>query len=228
MGEELSRRRFLRRGIAAGGAAGVLLSETVRAATCRLTPKQMEGPFYPESDLERDADLTQHRPGDPVAKGDVIFLSGQVLDVDCKPLSGALVEVWQACFSGRYNHSGDTNALELDPHFQYWGRSRTNDKGVYQFKTILPGYYPTSPGTYRPPHIHFKVHAPGFRSLTTQMYFDPRSYDDAETAAFVAKWNAYEKVPKSLTVHFQPGESPFALLDAQAKSGRFDLTLARL
>jgi protocatechuate 3,4-dioxygenase beta subunit len=37
--------------------------------------------------------------------------------------------------------------------------------GSYRFVTDIPGAYPG-----RPPHIHFKAKAPGFRSLTTQLY----------------------------------------------------------
>jgi protocatechuate 3,4-dioxygenase beta subunit len=35
----------------------------------------------------------------------------------------------------------------------------------------MPGAYPASGSWIRPPHIHFKISKPGYRVLTTQMYF---------------------------------------------------------
>src|SRR5690606_27978102 len=102
--------------------------------------------------------------------------------------------------------------LELDPDFQYWGRSTTNALGEYDFKTIIPGHYPldprltgrrpSGPRQFRPPHIHFKVHARGYLSLTTQMYFDPKSYDDFEESKLVGDLNRWENVDPDLTVLF--------------------------
>ena len=42
---------------------------------------------------------------------------------------------------------------------------------MFQFKTIVPGYYPVNEEWLRPPHIHFKVSKLGYSELITQMYF---------------------------------------------------------
>lgn len=203
-----------------GGLTAILASSPSLAAICGITPTQIEGPYYPESDLERDSDLVQIKSGDPLAKGNVVYVVGKVITGnDCKPIAGALVEIWQACHSGKYSHSEDPNHLELDPNFQYWGRARTGADGTYKFRTVVPGYYPTSPTTYRPPHIHFKTHAKGFLSLTTQMYFTPETFEDPATAKFVKFWNDQEKVPKSLLIDFTPVGSQ------KAKVGTFDIVL---
>jgi protocatechuate 3,4-dioxygenase, beta subunit len=162
-----------RRGFAALMAATVTgAAGKAVAAACGLTPPQTEGPFYPITDQpDKDNDLTIVRGRQQQAKGRRIFILGQVLDENCQPVPGALVEIWQACISGRYNHSSDPNTAPLDPDFQYWGRSTTDGQGRYKFKTILPGSYPAAPGWRRPPHIHFKVQRLGFHELTTQMYF---------------------------------------------------------
>ncbi len=217
----ISRRNFLSYGMKMGGGLTTLLaSSPTLAAICGITPPQGEGPYYPEGDLERDSDLVQIHGGNPVAKGNVIYVTGKVLTgKDCKPIAGALVEIWQACHSGKYSHSDDPNALELDPNFQYWGRARTGVDGSYKFKTIVPGYYPTSATTYRPPHIHFKTHAKGFLSLTTQMYFSPSTFEDPATAKFVKFWNDKEKVPSSLLVDFT------SVVGQKAKRGTFDIVM---
>ena len=75
------------------------------------------------------------------------------------------------CHTGKYNHPSDPNPAKLDPNFQYWGQTTTNEKGEYFFKTIIPGAYPATNTWTRPPHIHFKVNLRGYNELTSQLYF---------------------------------------------------------
>jgi len=201
-----------------------LLSRTAKAglAACGLTPAQGEGPYYPEGSLEKDSDLTSLEVGGKTAQGQVIYLSGVVQDPECRPIAGAMLEIWQACETGKYNHSDDPNDLKLDPDFQYWGRARTDAEGKYLFKSIVPGHYPVGGGNFRPPHIHFKVYAKKHLTLTTQMYFTPSSYDDVELARIVDQLNKLEGVDKRLMVEFKS-----AGFEAGAKSGTFNVTLRR-
>ncbi len=149
---------------------------------CKLkTPAQPKGPFYPVADqIDKDADLTQIQGTNRVAQGQVIVVEGVVAGVDCKPIENVFVEIWQACASGRYDHPGDPNTAALDPDFQYWGIVKTNAKGEYSFKTILPGAYPADTDWIRPPHIHFKVHKWGFKELITQLYFEGNELNDKD------------------------------------------------
>jgi len=97
-----------------------------------------------------------------------------VSDADGRPLDDALVDVWQANHFGRYSHPEDNSTAPLDPNFQGWGLTKTNAEGRYGLKTIKPGAYRLSAvdgSGQRCRHIHFKVSRPGFKDLTTQMYF---------------------------------------------------------
>ncbi len=224
---EISRRSLLTQALTA---IGMTTGAQAIAAVCGPTHAQGEGPYYPEKDRNRDNDLTQVKAGDPSAQGTVVILRGQVLDTDCKPIPGGLVEIWQAAESGRYNHSNDANTrLKLDPGFQYWGRTIANANGEYEFTSIIPGHYPldprftgrepTGPRQFRPPHIHIKAHARGFLSLTTQIYFDPKTYDDAELAKTVSNLNRWENVDSDLMVLFSEVGG--------VKTGSFDIVLSR-
>lgn len=205
----MSRRALFRRAVAYG-AAGMGVS-ALAAETCRRTPPQMEGPYYPVGDIGRDADLVSLAPGSAEADGQKIRIVGRVQDVDCRPIAGAHVEIWQACVTGKYDHPDDTSANPLDPAFQYWGRAVTDANGNYAFRTIVPGAYLAAPGRYRPPHVHYKVKARGFRPLTTQLYFDPSSIDDPALAEMTRRWNAYERVPAELVVRFRDGVGALSL-----------------
>ena len=125
---------------------------------------------------EHDNDLTAQHAGDPI--GERILVHGRVLDEDGRPVRGALVEVWQANASGRYQHKVDTHDAPLDPNFTGAGRMLTDDHGHYWFKTIKPGSYPWGNhyNAWRPAHIHFSLFGAGILSrLVTQMYFPGRS-----------------------------------------------------
>jgi protocatechuate 3,4-dioxygenase beta subunit len=145
---------------------------------CGATPAQTEGPFYPIKDqVDKDWDLTQVIGKTEGALGEIHILKGIVQDGSCKPISNAVVEIWQACETGKYNHPGDPTKAKLDPNFQYWGRVITNAKGEYMFKTIKPGAYNATATWIRPPHIHMKVQLRGFEELTTQIYWEGDQYN---------------------------------------------------
>ena len=136
------------------------------------TPRQTEGPFYPVQEQDdKDVDLTTIRGKIGRAKGDIIHVRGRVLDTNGSIIKNAFVEIWQANTYGRYSHHRDPNTAPLDPNFQGWGQTHSDEQGYYGFKTILPGAYPAGPGWTRPPHIHFKAAKENYYPLTTQMYF---------------------------------------------------------
>ncbi|MFQ5953867.1 MAG: protocatechuate 3,4-dioxygenase subunit beta [Kiloniellales bacterium] len=163
----LCRRRLLAGLAAVSGVMAVL-----PALAAAPTPRQPMGPFYPSrKPLESDNDLTRVAGQSGRAKGRLLHVTGRVLDPDHRPVSGARIEIWQTNAFGRYHHPQDGRDAPLDPSFQGYGRDRAGDDGGYRFRTVEPAAYPVSAGWVRPPHIHFRVKAPGFETLVTQMYF---------------------------------------------------------
>jgi protocatechuate 3,4-dioxygenase, beta subunit len=123
---------------------------------------------------ELDHDLIHNgcQSGEPI--GEQIIVSGRVLNQSGKPVSGVLIEAWQANASGRYAHRMDQHQAPLDPNFAGVGRCLSDRDGCYRFKTIKPGAYPwkNHPNAWRPQHIHFSLVGAGIDSrLVTQMYF---------------------------------------------------------
>jgi protocatechuate 3,4-dioxygenase beta subunit len=182
--QRISRRDLLRFTMAAG--VGFAVPTIAFARQCDKSPGQGEGPFYMNTwdrskPVPHHNDLTWVNDPSKKAEGEVIYVAGQATDLDCKPLKGVMVEIWQACRSGRYGHMADPNPAWLDPNFRYFGEFITDENGMYSFKTIKPGPYPVSSSWTRPAHVHFKVSA-GLRAemLTTQMYFagDPHLGSD--------------------------------------------------
>jgi protocatechuate 3,4-dioxygenase beta subunit len=93
---------------------------------------------------------------EPGAAGRPLKLSGFVLTRRCRPLPGAVVDLWHADDRGKYDNTG----------FRYRGHVVTGADGAFHFRTIMPAVY-----SGRTRHYHVKVQAPGSRLLTTQLYF---------------------------------------------------------
>ena len=114
------------------------------------TLRQTEGPFYKPRSPQR-ADLREAG-----SRGIPVELSGFVLTRGCRPVAGALVDLWHADERGEYDNAG----------FRYRGHQMTDAAGRYRFRTIRPVVY-----AGRTAHYHVKVQGQGSRLLTTQLYF---------------------------------------------------------
>jgi protocatechuate 3,4-dioxygenase beta subunit len=172
----LSRRALLGTAIALGaaGPTGLILRPGVAATPAsgpelppgrEPTARSAEGPFYSASAPFR-AKLTP-----PLAAGVVLLVGGRVWGEDTRrPLAGALLDLWQADHEGRYDNEG----------FEHRARLVADETGAYEVETIHPGVYGAGPGQYRPSHIHYRIAHPGYRTLTTQLYFagDPHLAGD--------------------------------------------------
>ncbi|MFN7926400.1 MAG: protocatechuate 3,4-dioxygenase [Blastocatellia bacterium] len=157
------RRHFLQQ-LAAGAALftvpGAFAQELTR------TPRQTEGPFYPNHlPLDTDNDLLVVNDGIVPAVGEITHLTGRLLDAKGRPLRSAVVEIWQCDNNGVYLHTGSDNAAKRDKNFQGFGRFMTGATGEYYFRTIKPVPYPG-----RTPHIHYAIKIKGQEKWTTQCY----------------------------------------------------------
>ena len=61
------------------------------ARACRAAVAADEGPFYPVGSFPETDDLL----GSAKPAGEVLYLLGRVIDASCKPVAGAVVEIWQ-------------------------------------------------------------------------------------------------------------------------------------
>jgi protocatechuate 3,4-dioxygenase, beta subunit len=162
-----TRRRFLR-GMAFGAAALSVPGPFSRvfAEDLTLTPRQTEGPFYPDHlPLDTDNDLIIVNDGITPAVGEITHLSGRILDPRGDPIRNVLVEIWQVDSNGVYLHSGSNNHAARDKNFQGFGRFLTGSTGEYYFRTVKPVLYPG-----RTRHIHFALKMKGREKWTTQCY----------------------------------------------------------
>jgi protocatechuate 3,4-dioxygenase alpha subunit len=120
----------------------------------RLVPtaEMTLGPFFPREFAAGANDLTEG------ASGQIIEITGRVVELDGRPLDNVVIEIWQADAQGRFDN----------PEFLGWGRAATDAQGTYVFRTIKPGAC-----AGRAPHINFLILYSGLmRQLQTVMFFD--------------------------------------------------------
>jgi protocatechuate 3,4-dioxygenase beta subunit len=171
----------------------------------KATEPNIEGPFYRKLAPYR-AKVTP-----PLEPGKVLLISGRVWALDTrKPLPMATLDIWQANDKGRYDNDDSKNPPAKDV-FVNRARLVTDEQGRYEFETIHPGSY-LNGAQYRPPHIHYRVAASGYRTLITQLYFEGDKYQDKDPF-----------IKKSLIIKLEDRKNG----EAEYKAGTFDIVLAK-
>jgi protocatechuate 3,4-dioxygenase beta subunit len=121
-------------------AVGASSAGSNAASRCAPTRADALGPFY--------------KAGAPVRSkvGTGYVLQGRVLTTGCRPIARARVELWLANPRGEYDDAHRATIVA------------TRD-GRYRLQSNRPPSYES-----RPPHIHIRVSARGYRTLVTQHY----------------------------------------------------------
>ena len=118
-----------------------MTSPQISVTKCEPTPADYLGPYY-----ESDAPVRSS-----VGKG--YNLEGVIMSsTDCSPIANARIEFWLTSPAGSYD---DDHRATLF----------SDGTGGYSFESNLPPDY-----SGRPPHIHIRISAEGFKTLATQHY----------------------------------------------------------
>lgn len=155
------------------------------------------GPFYVEGAPNYDL-------GEDVANGAAgvpCTVRGTVRGLDGEPVPGAEIHVWQADAEGKYDVQREGLA-----HAQARGVLHANGKGEYHFRSVLAEAYPipddgpvgdllkaTKRHPWRPAHLHFRIQAPGYETLTTHVFRNGDPWLDSDAVfgvrqSLIADW----------------------------------------
>lgn len=145
------------------------------------TENTVFGPFHVDGAPERAM-------GDDICldgKGESCLFEGRVLDLEGKPVAGAIVDVWCDNADGFY----DVQQPDVQPRWNNRGVFRTGSDGRYWFRGIRPVSYPipddgpvgkmlSSLGRHpwRPAHMHFLIRADGYEPVTTHTFVAGDAY----------------------------------------------------
>jgi hydroxyquinol 1,2-dioxygenase len=214
----------------------ILLSDTLGASILTISlnhpsaagslESTVLGPYYWEGapELPLGSDLAEGMSGEPT------LYSGRVLDVEGRPIPGALLDIWSGNGEGTYDMQipGETRMLGR-------GKIRTDGAGRYWFRSIRPSFYPVPVDgpvgdmlealrrhPNRPGHIHMIVSAEGYEPVTTHLFVADSPYLDSD-AVFGMK--------DSLVVKFEPhppGRTPTGeQMDRPYHTAQYDFRLRR-
>jgi maleylacetate reductase len=195
-------------------------------ASAGATESTVVGPFFTDESPEvpLGGDITGE------AKGRPCYVSGTVRGTGGEPVPGARIEVWESDEDGFYD------VQYPDGRIGGRGWLRSAPDGEYRFWSVRPAPYPipddgpvgdllaaAGRGPMRPAHLHFKVEAPGYRTLITHIFVAGDPYLDRD-AVFGVK----QSLITDFTEHpAGPGPDGRAL-DGPWTSVEFDIVLAPL
>ena len=195
-------------------------------ASAGATEATVVGPFF--TDDSPEVPLGGDIAGQ--AKGQPCYVSGTVRGTGGEPVPGARIEVWESDEDGFYD------VQYPDGRIGGRGWLRSAPDGEYRFWSVRPAPYPipddgpvgdlltaAGRGPMRPAHLHFKVEAPGYRTLITHIFVAGDQYLDRD-AVFGVK----ESLITDFAEH-PPGTGPDSRrLDGPWTSVVFDIVLAPL
>lgn len=149
------------------------------------TENTVLGPFHVEGAPDLEIGDTISRDG----KGEPLVVSGRVVDVDGRPVEGAVVDTWQTSHDGFY----DVQQPGVQPEHNLRGVFRTGADGRFSYRAVKPVYYGIPDdgpvgrmlhglgrGNIRPAHLHYIVSAPGFETVTTHIFVHDDPYLDSD------------------------------------------------
>ncbi|MEO7464296.1 MAG: intradiol ring-cleavage dioxygenase [Nitrosospira sp.] len=174
---------------------------------CVVTPQQTEGPYFVDerlrrSDVRPDPSDGLIKDGLPFALEIRVFVVNPSRKTDCKPLAGAIVDIWHCDAQGLYSDVMDSGFNTIGNKFLR-GYQVTDENGSVRFISIYPGWYPG-----RAVHIHFKIRTDSNSmradEFTSQLYFD-----DSITDRVYAQHQSYARNGSYLPRTKNEGDSIF-------------------
>lgn len=127
--------------------------------------------------------------------GPALFADCRVTDPQGRPLVGVEVDVWQASPVGLYENQ-DPGQADMNLR----GKFHTDADGRFWFRSVKPAGYPVpthGPAgdllraqqrhPFRPAHLHFLAHKPGYRTLITQVFVDDDGHLDSDVVFGVTR-----------------------------------------
>jgi len=184
----------------------------------RPTQANNLGPFYRAGAPRCENGASIVRSPTP---GPALHFRGSVRDLDGRAIAGAEVDVWHSSPVGLYENQDATQA-----EMNLRGRFTTDARGAFSFRSVKPAGYPVPTDgptgallraqerhNFRPAHLHFLIHKPGFKTIASQVYDpgDPHLETDSQfgvTRALIGNFRKNgEEYSLAFTFTLEPGES---------------------
>jgi protocatechuate 3,4-dioxygenase beta subunit len=149
------------------------------------TQANLLGPFWRDDQpLLASGDTLVRSP----TPGPGLLVNVSIQDTNGKAVAGAEIDVWHSSPEGLYENQ-DPDQAEMNLR----GRFVSDDMGCFCFRSVKPAGYPipvdgpvgelvraTRRHNFRPAHLHFMIHKPGFKTLISQIYVPDDEHIDSD------------------------------------------------
>jgi len=159
--------------------------------------------------------------------GELILVTGRVLDTDGNPINNATLDIWQTAPNGLYSSQDPEQDI-----YSFHALFTTGSDGRYSFTTVRPVSYTvptdgpvgdilkaTGRHPWRPSHLHYIIKADGYRSLVTEVFPDDDPYLDQDTVFGVRD---------DLVMKYMPQEASDFPSEGYALSGKVSEKFSRV
>lgn len=174
-----ARRRFLTFAASLPAAFGLASGRALAGQAMIPTASDMEGPFF-IGNVPVVTNLNRFGK-----KGEAMKIAGRIMNAAFPevPVAGARLEIWQTDGTGRYHPEAQGDYSDFrDAEIDLRGTVIADSNGFFEVLSVFPKeYWP------RPPHIHYRISADGFRPLITQHYLDTPPRDRPHRTANVIR-----------------------------------------
>lgn len=130
---------------------------------CPITPILKNTDHIPLN-FQPTNNLRRYITSPDISAGNIIYVKGRVLDVNCTPIAGAIVNLWQNDAYGDFDQDID---------FVGNGTATADNLGNFSFITILPSEVQImyNEKANSAPHINLKITHQDFPDTITRIYF---------------------------------------------------------
>lgn len=140
---------------------------------CPVTPSLKEKDPMQPTNFNTSNNARRKTKSPDVAEGHIIYVKARVRDINCVPIQGAVVKLWQANSFGGFNHDLKNTDPNYDSDFVGTATAISDNTGALSFITILPGRV----SLQYAPNIDLVVTHNSFPNLSTKYFFPENRFN---------------------------------------------------
>ncbi len=142
----------------------ILDLKTQAKIACPVTPTLKHKEANIPAKFQPNNNLRRYFNSPEISAGDILYIKGQIKDINCTPVAGAVINLWQVDAYGSGAHK--------DKYFIGNGTAVADNSGNFSFITI----FPNEESLYKQhavtaPNLNIQIKHPDFQNFTTKIYF---------------------------------------------------------
>lgn len=155
--------------------AVMLAASAAHAASCKATARVWTHSYPGAANIFHGNNLIKPVGKAIEASGQKLIIRGKVQDINCIPVTQAMVEIWHLDPYGKRARPSNEDLADVRPIFTGSGRTFTGTDGEFYFVTAFPG---AAKG--QGPRVQIMIKPDKMRSFSTQLFIgnDARNEKD--------------------------------------------------